>query len=259
MRVVPIVPVARPMVARALLAGALVAAGAACAAARSRPAAPPHGGILVYACADGTRWSLHPVPPDPAPGGLALRLVGTAAHPADRELRLTPDTAGGTRAAGRSVGRSVGRDTAGAVTLRQQGDVATLAGDALPARTCRAQRAATPWDEARLLGADYRAVGQEPGWWVEVDEGRRIQFVGDYGSTRVALPTPPAATESAAGGVNRTTWRARGAARALVVDVVRQPCRDAMSGEPSPTTAVVQLDGREYRGCGRWLNPPAAR
>ena len=220
---------------------------AACAAAPrgARVTAAPVNGY-VFTCDDGARFSMRYDPPaaDGARAGATLRLVdGTG----DRELRLGVDTAA-------SGARYRGRDAAGDVTFWEHQGVATLTGTALPTRTCRPQAAATPWDVARLMGAEYRAVGQEPGWAVEVDEEHGITFVGDYGSTRVTVPAPRPTTESAAPpGPNRVTYTANAGARALVVEVVRQACRDAMSGEPSPTTAVVRLDGREYRGCGRWL------
>jgi uncharacterized membrane protein len=228
-------------------AAALLAAVAACAAGPRRERAAPAARVRVRVHLRRRVAVLR-----------ALRRA-RARHGAHRP-HAPPRRRGGRprRAHGRDtaarVARYRGRDAAGDVTFVQRGGEATLAGTALPTRACRAQEAASAWDEARLLGAEYRALGQEPGWTVEVDEGRRIQFVGDYGSTRVATPAPPPTTETAAEGVaNRVTYNARTEAHTLVLDVVRQPCRDAMSGEPFPTTAVVRLDGREYRGCGRWL------
>jgi uncharacterized membrane protein/membrane-bound inhibitor of C-type lysozyme len=234
--------------------GAALAACAACAACAGAPrgaaGTPPRAAAYVYTCGDATRFSVRY---DPAAGGGAatsatLRLAGADD---DREVRLAVDTAA-------SGARFRGRDAAGAVTFWAHQGGATLVAGAGPARACRPRAAATPWDEARLLGADYRAVGQEPGWVVEVYAGRRLLFVGDYGSTRLTAPAPAPATETAAApggppGANRVTYAARAGAHALTVEVVRQACRDEMSGEAFPTTAVVRLDGREYRGCGRWL------
>lgn len=222
---------------------------AACAAAPRPAVTAPRATALVFTCDDATRFSVRYDAPSAgaARTALTLRLVGAAGDAAgDRVLRLAIDTAA-------SGARYRGQDSVGTVTFWEHQGEATLTGTGLPTRTCRAEAAASPWDEARLLGAEYRAVGQEPGWTVEVDEERRIQFVGDYGSTRVATPAPPPATETAAAGANRVTYTARTAAHTLVLEVVRQACRDDMSGEAFPTTAVLRLDGREYRGCGRWL------
>lgn len=97
-------------------------------------------------------------------------------------------------------------------------------------------------------GADFHAVGQEPGWLLDIYEGERIEFVGDYGETRIVTPAP-----APDGRGPRTTYEIETDAHALTIVILDQPCRDAMSGAPFPATVTVTLDGREYRGCGRAL------
>lgn len=233
----PILPAAAAVAAAAL---------AACAAAsRGTSVTAPRVAAYVFTCDDGTRFAArYDAPQAGSAASATLRFPDVSG---DRELRVASDTAA-------SGARYRGRDSAGEVTFWEHQGEATLTGTSAPNRTCRPQEAATAWDEARLLGAEYRAVGQEPGWTLEVDEERRLYFVGDYGNTRVGTPAPPPATETAAApGANRVTYSVRTEAHTLTVEVVRQECRDVMSGERYPTTAVVRLDGREYRGCGRWL------
>ncbi|MGZ8412357.1 MAG: COG3650 family protein [Gemmatirosa sp.] len=103
------------------------------------------------------------------------------------------------------------------------------------------------WDAARRAGVDFRAVGQEPGWLLDVDEGRSLRYVGDYGETRLTTPAPP--PEVAPDGTR--TWRARTGPRELVVVARPVPCRDGMSGAPFTHTVTVQVDGRELQGCGQ--------
>jgi heat shock protein HslJ/uncharacterized membrane protein len=109
--------------------------------------------------------------------------------------------------------------------------------------------AATPWEESRLLGYEFRAIGQEPGWTLEIDEGRSIRFIGDYGERRVHTPAPEPEAD-VAGGV---TYRAKTEATDLVVTIRRSDCRDVMSGEPMTHDVTVVVNGTEYRGCGRVL------
>lgn len=54
-------------------------------------------------------------------------------------------------------------------------------------RECGSERG---WEEAKRRGVDFRAVGDEPGWWLEIERGERIEFVTDYGATRVYTPGP---------------------------------------------------------------------
>jgi putative lipoprotein len=55
---------------------------------------------------------------------------------------------------------------------------------------CRRTEELTPWDQARQRGVDFRATGNGPGWQFDIERGRRITFVGDYGRKRVIVPAP---------------------------------------------------------------------
>jgi hypothetical protein len=55
---------------------------------------------------------------------------------------------------------------------------------------CRNDRRRAVWEHAKLDGADFLAVGNEPGWTLEILDGRRIVLVADCGTSRVELPLP---------------------------------------------------------------------
>jgi heat shock protein HslJ/uncharacterized membrane protein len=109
--------------------------------------------------------------------------------------------------------------------------------------------AASPWERARLRGVEFRAVGQEPGWVVEIDQGRTLLYNGDYGDTRLLVPAP-APTAAATGAAVYTASTALGD---LVVDISETDCADTMSGERFTHTVSVVLAGRTLQGCGRVL------
>ena len=44
------------------------------------------------------------------------------------------------------------------------------------------------WQKAKLRGVSFRAIGQEPGWLLEITNGKEILLVTDYGQNRVSLP-----------------------------------------------------------------------
>ena len=52
------------------------------------------------------------------------------------------------------------------VTLSSKGEEASLDVGGRHYRDCRLNRARAPWEEARRRGVDFRAVGQEPGWYL---------------------------------------------------------------------------------------------
>lgn len=108
-----------------------------------------------------------------------------------------------------------------------------------------------PWEDARRRGVDFRAVGNEPGWSLEIKEGQHLLFIGAYGSWRVATPDPDAVIQ----GPTRT-WHAITESANLQVQVVDERCIDTMSGEEFPSQVLVTLNGDILYGCGRDLDHP---
>jgi uncharacterized membrane protein len=108
-----------------------------------------------------------------------------------------------------------------------------------------------PWEDARRRGVDFRAVGNEPGWYLEIQSGRQLLLVGDYGSQRVMVPDAgeervgPARVYHGAAGVYD-----------LRVEIVDEPCADTMSGETFPSRVEVTLNSTAYHGCGQTLDYP---
>jgi hypothetical protein len=113
-----------------------------------------------------------------------------------------------------------------------------------------ADRALAPWDGIFFeltRDTDFRAVGQEPGWLLEIRNASEIRLITDYGADTAITPVPPAETDSTTGA---RTYHAVTEAHDLQVLIQPSACTDAMSGEPYETTVTVTLDGRAYHGCG---------
>src|SRR5262245_24457902 len=108
-----------------------------------------------------------------------------------------------------------------------------------------------PWEEARRNGVSFRAVGHEPGWFLEITSGTRVLFVTNYGVDRYEFgaPTPPSIDEHA----KQTVCRARSESLEVVVVVDSMRCLDPMTGYAYQSSVQVILGGRTYRGCGRTL------
>ena len=73
-----------------------------------------------------------------------------------------------------------------------------------------------------VVFAAFRAVGQEPGWLLEISNGDEILLVSDYGSTRSSMPCV-------------------------------EPCTDSMSGEEFEVSVTIKQTNRKLQGCGRAL------
>jgi uncharacterized membrane protein len=135
----------------------------------------------------------------------------------------------------------------GAFELWIDGQQAQLGESGSELQRCRNDRRRAVWEKAKLDGADFRAVGNEPGWNLQILEGSRIVLIADYGAARVERPLPQPMIDQEA----RTTRWDTGE---LIVEVIGVPCRDSMSGESFESTVVVTWGEQTLRGCGRALH-----
>lgn len=125
--------------------------------------------------------------------------------------------------------------------------ILTLGGEEI---ACQLNRRETPWADARVRGAVFRGVGQEPGWQIEIHP-ERIVLIYQYGERRAVVPNPGAQLDPEQ-PIRR--WQAVTEAHELSVSVENRACTDVMSGDISPATVLVKLDERTYSGCGRDLD-----
>jgi hypothetical protein len=197
---------------------------AACAAPDTQPAGSPHANAIrdraFYVCPDDVVFSADFFD-DAARVSLGDRAVRLPRHPG----------------AARRYG-------AGAMELRVDGTTAWLSEGGQEVR-CHAEGTGEVWRDAIRRGVVFRALGQEPGWLVEIDADGRMVILLDYGSERIEAAAP--APESTARG---TEYRTRTPDHSIRVGIVDQPCTDTMSGEPFPAVVTLTVDGRSYDGCG---------
>ena len=116
--------------------------------------------------------------------------------------------------------------------------------------TIDVNRALSPWEGVFFELArdhDFRAIGQEPGWQLEIRKGIEMRFTYDYGEGVAVTPVPAAQTDLAS---NAETFHAVTEANDLRVTIEPKACQDTMSGKPFAATVAVAHNGREFRGCG---------
>lgn len=139
----------------------------------------------------------------------------------------------------------------GQTTFWNKGDAALLETGEDRHQECSNNRARAIWEHAKLNGVDFRAVGNEPGWHLELKRGETILLVSDYGQSRYTFETPTPLEDAKTG---TTTYRVQNQEHDLEIQLQSRPCRDSMSGELLETKVTVNLDGRTYQGCGRALH-----
>jgi uncharacterized membrane protein len=115
-------------------------------------------------------------------------------------------------------------------------------------QTCRERR--EPWQEAADRGVDFRAVGQEPGWFLEIDKEKQIRLVYDYAEHELITPVPAPTLKGSSKAYDTTVESHR-----LIILIADVPCTDVMSGEAFPRSVSVTIDSRTLRGCGKDIVP----
>ncbi|MEO6365445.1 MAG: MliC family protein [Luteimonas sp.] len=115
---------------------------------------------------------------------------------------------------------------------------------------CTRSERASPWVDAQARGIGFRAVGSEPGWYVEVGQGETpaLHAELDYGERQIdsqSLVPLTGAREGFRGmATDGTSFELR---------ITRTPCNDGMSGEAFEASAELLVADRPYKGCGAYL------
>jgi uncharacterized membrane protein len=105
-----------------------------------------------------------------------------------------------------------------------------------------------PWDDARSRGIDIRALGNEPGWFLEIDNEKWMRLLYAYGERQATTPVPKPVVAN-----GTTTYESEGGGHMLRARISEQTCSDGMSDQSYPLTVAVTIDGVDLKGCGRRL------
>jgi len=107
-----------------------------------------------------------------------------------------------------------------------------------------------PWAQARARGVGFRAVGNEPGWFVEVGRGDAppLHATLDYGERKIeVLRTVSLSSTHGFGGKTSDGTD-------VMLRIKREPCSDGMSGQAFEASAELKVGDSSYRGCGAYLD-----
>lgn len=112
---------------------------------------------------------------------------------------------------------------------------------------CRNDPQRAVWEHAKLDGVDFRGIGNEPPWVLEIREQSRMVLITEYGANRIERLLPQPSNDT----IRETTRWDTGD---LQVEITADICPDTMSGEIFSSRVVVSWQGRVLRGCGRPLH-----
>ena len=116
---------------------------------------------------------------------------------------------------------------------------------------CEHDRRESIWEHAKLSGVDFRAVGNEPGWVLEIREAESLKLSYDYGQSEIVAGIDDRRTDTD----RRTTlYFGSEGERRIEVRLTGESCADTMADEVYPTRVEVLFDDRRLMGCGRPLH-----
>lgn len=98
-------------------------------------------------------------------------------------------------------------------------------------------------------GADFHAVGHEPGWQLNINHKKKLlNFTTGEGT--VSYHYVKFGPDLRRGNVNAITYRVVDNDHHMDAVILEKFCQDSMSGRAYGAVVVVHLDGKEYGGCG---------
>jgi putative lipoprotein len=105
------------------------------------------------------------------------------------------------------------------------------------------------WHQAKLRGVSFRAIGQEPGWLLEITTGTEIFLSTDYGQSKIhyQYTDPEVDVED-----HRTLYITGDGDVEILIQ--GKDCKDTMSGEHFSVTVTVTIKEKKLAGCGRALH-----
>jgi membrane-bound inhibitor of C-type lysozyme len=167
-----------------------------------------------------------------------------------REKAIAIDFHDGTRRLDQTVSASGARYADGVMVFWTKGSVATLERPGAPAVQCEERRAESLREDARARGVAYRALGNEPGWTLEVGPASKLSWTTNYGQDRYDFEQ--ALATAAPDGTN--VYTAQKDTLTLKATIKAGRCVDDGDVEYDHVV-TVESGGQTYHGCGTRLNP----
>lgn len=129
----------------------------------------------------------------------------------------------------------------------QEAVILTVNGDHIH---CINDRQKAVWEHAKLKGVDFRAVGNEPGWHLELGP-KQIVYTGDYGNTVYSFPAAPPSTDVTK---RQTVYESTNTDTDIRILIEGKECSDTMSDIRFESTVTIWVDNNVLHGCGRSLH-----
>jgi membrane-bound inhibitor of C-type lysozyme len=166
-----------------------------------------------------------------------------------REKAIAIDFHDGTRRLDQTVSASGARYADGVMVFWTKGSTATLERQGAPAVRCEERRADSLREDARARGVVYRALGNEPGWILEIGPASKLTWTTNFGQDRYDFEQ----AEATATTDGASVYSAQKDAVSLKATIRAERCVDDGDVEYDHVV-TVESGGQTYHGCGTRLN-----
>ena len=129
-----------------------------------------------------------------------------------------------------------------------QNDTATISIDG-NTDSCHKNYRASIWEEAKLRGVEFRGIGNEPPWQLEIGPNSIVLKTG-YELSAQTYPL----VNSTGKSQQSTRYQTHTDNGQLTISIRAEHCADSMSGEEFASTVVISVDKLKLTGCGRPLH-----
>ncbi len=136
------------------------------------------------------------------------------------------------------------------ITFWMKGQDAVLEYGNKSYKDCRNNTQRAVWEAARLRGIEFMAMGNEPGWTLEIT-GNSLLLVGDYGNSRYSIANAERQTDAQA---RTTVYHGADQGKAISVTLEAKSCNDTMADRSYETTVTARIGEQTLYGCGNTLN-----
>ncbi|MBT8440495.1 MAG: MliC family protein [Gammaproteobacteria bacterium] len=141
--------------------------------------------------------------------------------------------------------------TNGSVTFWRNNNEAVIKSEEIKHTGCNNNRARAIWEHAKLNGVDFRALGNEPGWYMEISNKQDILLVTGYGQQTYRFTS---AIINSYPHDRTTSYHAQSNGNSVEIIIKGMPCQDSMSGEAFSAAVTVLINNKRYMGCGKALH-----
>jgi len=104
------------------------------------------------------------------------------------------------------------------------------------------------WERAKFEGVAFRAIGNEPGWSLEIYDDSKILFHTNHGKDTTLFTV-----EEKYSNITSTEYKLRSKENTFYVRIEGRKCFDTMLERSYESTVYLNFDGHELRGCGKAL------